>query len=78
VLNGRAWDEAAVAEAKAALAQDYAPLSDMRASSAYRMKTAQYLLRRYWLETRKDNPLPPDAVNPFAKIEIKSAPTALA
>jgi xanthine dehydrogenase small subunit len=57
----------------AALAQDYAPLSDMRASSAYRMKTAQNLLRRYWLETRKDNPLPPAAVNPFA-----NKPTALA
>jgi xanthine dehydrogenase small subunit len=65
VLNGREWDEAAVTEAMAALAQDYAPLSDMRASSAYRMKTAQNLLRRYWLETRKDNPLPPTAVNPF-------------
>jgi xanthine dehydrogenase small subunit len=36
----------------AALAQDYAPLSDMRASSSYRMKTAQNLLRRFWLETR--------------------------
>jgi xanthine dehydrogenase small subunit len=77
VLNGRAWDEAAVLDAMAALAKDYAPLSDMRASSAYRMKTAQNLLRRYWLETRKDNPLPPCAVNPFAKIETKSA-TALA
>jgi xanthine dehydrogenase small subunit len=74
LLNGRAWDEAAVTDAMAALAQDYAPLSDMRASSAYRMKTAQNLLRRYWLETRKDNPLPPAAVNPFAN----KTPTALA
>jgi xanthine dehydrogenase small subunit len=74
VLNGRAWDEAAVLDAMAALAKDYAPLSDMRASSAYRMKTAQNLLRRYWLETRKDNPLPTSAVNPFAN----KTPTALA
>jgi xanthine dehydrogenase small subunit len=73
LLNGRAWDEAAVRDAMAALAQDYAPLSDMRASSAYRMKTAQNLLRRFWLETRKDNPLPPAAVNPFV-----NQPTALA
>jgi xanthine dehydrogenase small subunit len=50
----------------AALAQDYAPLSDMRASSNYRMKTAQNLLRRFWFETRSDNPLPPTAVNVFA------------
>jgi len=66
VLTGRAWDEAALKEAMAALAQDYAPLSDMRASSSYRMKTAQNLLRRFWLETRLDNPLPPIAVNAFA------------
>lgn len=67
-LNGRAWDEAALQEAMAALAQDYQPLSDMRASSAYRMKTAQNLLRRFWLETRLDNPLPPSAVNAFAAL----------
>jgi xanthine dehydrogenase small subunit len=65
VLTGRTWDEAALTEAMAALAQDYAPLSDMRASSNYRMKTAQNLLRRFWLETRLDNPLPPGAVNVF-------------
>jgi len=68
VLNGRAWDEAALQEAMAALAADYQPLSDMRASSAYRMKTAQNLLRRFWLETRLDNPLPASAVNAFAAI----------
>jgi xanthine dehydrogenase small subunit len=50
----------------AALAQDYAPLSDMRASSEYRMTAAQNLLRRYWFETRGDAPLAPDAVNAFA------------
>jgi xanthine dehydrogenase small subunit len=38
----------------------------MRASSAYRMKTAQNLLRRFWLETRPDAPLPVSAVNAFA------------
>ena len=68
VLNGRAWDEAALQEAMAALATDYQPLSDMRASSGYRMKTAQNLLRRFWLETRLDNPLPASAVNAFAAI----------
>jgi xanthine dehydrogenase small subunit len=65
VLTGRAWSEAVLTEAMAALAQDYAPLSDMRASNSYRMKTAQNLLRRFWLETRLDNPLPPSAVNVF-------------
>jgi xanthine dehydrogenase small subunit len=65
LLTGRAWNETALQEAMAALAQDYAPLSDMRASSNYRMKTAQNLLRRFWLETRLDNPLPPGAVKVF-------------
>jgi xanthine dehydrogenase small subunit len=67
VLRGRAWDAAALEEAMAALALDYAPLSDMRASSAYRMKTAQNLLRRYWYETRRDDPLPAAALNAFAQ-----------
>jgi len=65
-LAGRTWDDAALRDAMAALAQDYQPLSDMRASSAYRMKTAQNLLRRFWLETRLDNPLAPQSVNAFA------------
>jgi xanthine dehydrogenase small subunit len=65
-LNGKPWNETALNEAVAALAQDYAPLSDMRASSEYRMKSAQNLLRRFWFETRPDAPLPTSAVNAFA------------
>jgi xanthine dehydrogenase small subunit len=65
-LNGREWNEAALKDAMRMLAQDYRPLTDMRASGAYRMKTAQNLLRRFWLETRADTPLPDDAVNAFA------------
>ena len=33
-----------------ALAQDFAPLSDWRASAGYRMLSAQNLLRRFFLE----------------------------
>ncbi|QBE62912.1 xanthine dehydrogenase small subunit [Pseudoduganella lutea] len=66
VLNGRVWSEEALVEAIAALAQDYAPLTDMRASSTYRMRTAQNLLRRFWLETRIDAPLANTDVNAFA------------
>ena len=65
-LRGQAWSEANMKQAMAALALDYAPLSDMRASSSYRMQAAQNLLRRFWLETRVENPLPLDAVNAFA------------
>ncbi|WID95974.1 xanthine dehydrogenase small subunit [Bosea vestrisii] len=50
-LLGRSWDDAAVAAAIAALAQDFTPLSDMRASAAYRLKVAGNLLRRFLIET---------------------------
>lgn len=66
-LQGRPWVEATLQAAITQLAQDYAPLSDLRASSAYRMKAAQNLLRRFWLETRPDAPLPPQALNVFFK-----------
>ncbi|MFC3470470.1 xanthine dehydrogenase small subunit [Massilia oculi] len=68
VLRGQAWSEATLSAAMAALARDYAPLSDARASSSYRMRTAQNLLRRFWLETRPENPLPASAVNAFARL----------
>jgi xanthine dehydrogenase small subunit len=65
-LNGQVWNDAALDAAMAMLAHDYAPVSDMRASSGYRMKTAQNLLRRFWLETRPDAPLSAQSVNAFA------------
>jgi xanthine dehydrogenase small subunit len=66
LLTGRVWNDATVTAAMAALADDYAPLSDMRASSSYRMQAAQNLLRRFWYETRREAPLAADAVNAFA------------
>ena len=63
VLAGQPWHEATVQAAMLALAQDYAPLTDMRATSAYRLQSAQNLLYRFWLETRLSDPLPADAVN---------------
>ncbi|MGB0658753.1 MAG: xanthine dehydrogenase small subunit [Mangrovicoccus sp.] len=49
-LIGKAWTEAHMRDAMAALAEDFTPLSDMRASSAYRLKTAQNMLLRYFYE----------------------------
>jgi xanthine dehydrogenase small subunit len=66
LLTGRRWSEETLAEALQALGRDYAPLSDMRASNAYRMQAAQNLLRRFWFETRPDDPLPAAALNAFA------------
>jgi xanthine dehydrogenase small subunit len=65
-IEGREWNEATATEAMKMLEKDYAPLTDMRASSAYRMQAAQNLLYRFWLETRVTAPLPTDAVNAFA------------
>ena len=66
LLQGRAWTEATRVDAMAALAMDFAPLSDMRASNEYRLQTAQNLLRRYWYETRPNGALPEAHVNVFA------------
>ena len=49
-LEGRALSGTSIDAAAAALAQDFTPLSDMRASSDYRLRAAGNLLRRYHLE----------------------------
>ncbi|MCX7300319.1 MAG: xanthine dehydrogenase small subunit [Rhodobacterales bacterium] len=49
-LVGQAWSEATMAAALPAVATDFAPLSDMRASAAYRLEAAQGMLRRYFAE----------------------------
>jgi xanthine dehydrogenase small subunit len=69
VLVGQPWTEATLQSAQAALAQDFKPLSDMRASAAYRMQVAQNLLRRFWLETRPGAALPESAVSVWAREE---------
>lgn len=49
-LIGAAWNAASIEAAAAALAADFAPLTDLRASSAYRLQGAGNLLRRFHLE----------------------------
>jgi len=68
-LTGRRWDEAALQAAQAALAQDFQPLTDHRASAGYRLQVAANLLRRLWLETRAHDPLPASALSVFAREE---------
>ena len=65
-LQGQTWDETNLRAAMTALAQDYAPLSDLRASAGYRMQAAGNLLRRWWLETRPQAPLAAHEINAFA------------
>lgn len=51
-LAGKPWTEATVRTATAALASDFTPLTDMRASAAYRLEIAANLLLRFFHETQ--------------------------
>jgi xanthine dehydrogenase small subunit len=65
-LAGGPWNEAAAQAAMAALASDFAPISDMRASAGYRLAVARNLLWRCFLETRAQHPLAVGEVSVFA------------
>ncbi len=56
-LLGKPWTQETVNAAKKALAEDFKPLTDMRASAEYRHQVVQNLLQRFWLETRSQSPL---------------------
>jgi xanthine dehydrogenase small subunit len=57
-LIGKAWSLETVDQATLAFAQDYQPLTDWRATSDYRLKTAENLLTRFFLEqTASDQPV---------------------
>ncbi|WP_111431083.1 FAD binding domain-containing protein [Rhodobacteraceae bacterium DSL-40] len=50
-LVGKPWSEATIRSAQPIFAEDYSPISDMRASAAYRARLCGNLLMRYFLET---------------------------
>ena len=50
-LLGKTWNETSLQQAMNALAQDFQPITDMRASSRYRETIARNLLYRFYLET---------------------------
>ncbi|MES2991019.1 MAG: xanthine dehydrogenase small subunit [Pseudomonadota bacterium] len=77
-ILGQPWTQATVNAAKAALAEDFKPLSDMRASAAYRLQVAQNLLQRLWLETRADDPLPTSATSVFSVMPHQTGATTAA
>ena len=49
-LIGQPWSEQTMRRAMAAMAEDFQLLSDMRASAAYRLETAQNMILRYFHE----------------------------
>ena len=62
---GQPWNDATVRQAMDALAVDFTPLTDLRASAGYRQQVARGLLMRLWLQTRLHNPLPAHDVRAF-------------
>ena len=50
-LLGQAWNEATLKKAQATIQQEFAPLSDLRASADYRRQMLGQLLHRAWLES---------------------------
>src|SRR5206468_11085861 len=51
-LRGKAWTLATVKQATATLRGEFQPISDMRASAAYRSEVLGNLMQRFWLETQ--------------------------
>ncbi len=49
-LLGAPWNEASIDAAAVRLAEDFTPLTDMRATGAYRLQAAENLLRRFYCE----------------------------
>lgn len=49
-LQDKPWKQASIKLAMQALAEDFTPISDMRASAGYRLQVAQNLLQRFYLE----------------------------
>ena len=62
----KVFDEAAARVAMEALSKDYAPLTDMRASADYRIKSARNLLYRFYLETRLVDAMAANELSVFA------------
>jgi xanthine dehydrogenase small subunit len=51
-LTGSQWTEQAAQEAAVVLRAEFQPISDMRASAAYRSEVLGNLMRRFWLESQ--------------------------
>ncbi|MFA5664491.1 xanthine dehydrogenase small subunit [Castellaniella sp.] len=68
-LQGQPWNEPTVRAAMQCLADDFQPLSDLRASSDYRLTAARNLLYRFYLETVPGRALAPRQVHAVALAE---------
>ena len=60
-LAGQPWTRATVEAAAEALERDFTPISDMRASAAYRLEAAKGMILRAFLESVGEAPRVLDA-----------------
>jgi xanthine dehydrogenase small subunit len=51
-LRGKPWTEEAARKATETLRAEFQPISDMRASAAYRLEVLGNLMQRFWLESQ--------------------------
>jgi len=65
-LRGERWDTAVVSHALDALDQDFSPITDLRATAAYRREVARNLVLRCVLETGPE--APPTRLHPVAEM----------
>ena len=56
-LTGQPWSQASVQQAMQTLRHEFSPISDLRASSAYRLQVLGNLLQRFWLESQGVTPV---------------------
>ena len=52
LLMGKAWSQANAQAAADSLRKEFSPISDMRASAAYRTQVLGNLMQRFWLESQ--------------------------
>ncbi|MCL2325874.1 MAG: xanthine dehydrogenase small subunit [Proteobacteria bacterium] len=71
-LLGKPWNEDTIEHAAQMVAQDFSPISDVRASAWYRKEVACNLLRGFYYETLEEN-LPKRDYRPTSTVQLGNA-----
>jgi len=69
-LRGQPWTEDAVMAAMDTLRSEFQPISDMRASAAYRHTVLGNLLRRFWLESQGQQAINLEQLTGLKSLEV--------
>ena len=69
-LLGQPWTEDTVMAAMDTLRGEFQPISDMRASAAYRHTVLGNLLRRFWLESQGQQAINLEQLNGLKSLEV--------